>query len=103
MTPAQPQRVIVTAGGSGIGRATAERFLAVGARVHICDNQQSMLDAALEANPTLTGTLADVGKPADVERMTKAAITQLGGIDVLVNNAGIGGPKAAVEDVSYDD
>jgi NAD(P)-dependent dehydrogenase (short-subunit alcohol dehydrogenase family) len=103
MSATPPQRVIVTAGGSGIGRATAERFLAAGAHVHICDNQQTMLDAALEANPTLTGTLADVGKPADAERMSKAALATLGGIDVLVNNAGIGGPRAAVEDVSYDD
>ncbi len=99
----QPQRVVVTAGGSGIGRATAECFLAAGARVHICDVAPDMLNAALKANPMLTGTLADVGKPPDVERMIKEAMTKLGGIDVLVNNAGIGGPKAAVEDISYDD
>ena len=96
-------RVIVTAGGSGIGRATAECFLASGARVHICDIEPDMLEAALKANPKLTGTVADVGKPTDVEHMIKEAYERLGGCDVLVNNAGIGGPKAAVEDVSYED
>ncbi|MSO69869.1 MAG: SDR family oxidoreductase [Alphaproteobacteria bacterium] len=103
MSGVSSQRVVVTAGGSGIGRATAECFLAAGARVYICDNQQGMLDAALRANPKLLGSLADVGKPGDVERMMKDALKKLGGIDVLVNNAGIGGPKAAVEDVSYED
>jgi NAD(P)-dependent dehydrogenase (short-subunit alcohol dehydrogenase family) len=96
-------RVVVTAGGSGIGRATAERFLAAGAKVYVCDIAAAMLDEALGANPALRGSLADVAKPAEVERLIAAARAALGGIDVLVNNAGIGGPKAAVEDVGYDD
>jgi len=103
MSQRDPQRVIVTAGGSGIGRATAERFLASGAHVHICDIEPAMLEAALEANPGLSGSVADVGRPADVERMVGDALARLGGCDVLVNNAGIGGPRAAVEDVSYED
>jgi len=96
-------RVVVTAGGSGIGRATAERFIAAGARVYICDIQQSMLDEALAANPTLKGTLADVAKPSEVERLFRDALAALGGIDVLVNNAGVGGPRGPVETLSYDE
>jgi NAD(P)-dependent dehydrogenase (short-subunit alcohol dehydrogenase family) len=103
MSRSEPQRVIITAGGSGIGRATAERFLASGARVHICDIDPAMLKEALDANPGLGGSVADVGKPAEVERMIGEALTRLGGCDVLVNNAGIGGPRAAIEDVSYED
>lgn len=97
------QRVIVTAGGSGIGRAIAERFLAAGARVHICDIAPATLDEALAAHDDLRGSVADVGAPADVEKLVAEAVGWMGGVDVLVNNAGIGGPRAALEDVSYED
>jgi NAD(P)-dependent dehydrogenase (short-subunit alcohol dehydrogenase family) len=98
-----PDRVLVTAGGSGIGRAIAERFLAAGARVHICDVAPDMLAAALDANPGLRGSLADVARPAEVEALVADAAGWMGGIDVLVNNAGIGGPRAALEDIAYED
>ena len=98
-----PQRVLVTAGGSGIGHAIAERFLAAGAQVHICDVAQPMLDAATAANPGLRGSIADVGKPADVEALVAEAAGWMGGIDVLVNNAGIGGPRGAIDEISYED
>ena len=98
-----PSRVIVTAAGSGIGRAVAERFLAAGARVHICDVARESLAATIAANPGLTGSLADVGVPAEVERMVADAVGHMGGVDVLVNTAGIGGPRAALEDISYED
>jgi len=97
------QRVIVTAGGSGIGRAIAERFLSSGARVHICDIAPGTLDEALAAHDGLRGSVADVGVPADVEKLVAEAAGWMGGVDVLVNNAGIGGPRAALEDVSYED
>ena len=83
------QRVLVTAGGSGIGRAIAERFLAAGALVHICDVAPAALETTLAANPGLRGSLADVGVPAEVEALVAAAAGWMGGIDVLVNNAGI--------------
>jgi NAD(P)-dependent dehydrogenase (short-subunit alcohol dehydrogenase family) len=100
---AAPQRVLVTAGGAGIGRAIAERFLASGAQVHICDVAPAVLDSALAANPGLRGSLADVGVPADVEALVAEAAGWMGGIDVLVNNAGIGGPRGTIEDISYED
>lgn len=98
-----PQRVIVTAGGSGIGRAIAERFLAAGAQVHICDIAPDTLDDALAAHDGLRGSVADVGAPEDVEKLVAEAAGWMGGVDVLVNNAGIGGPRAALEDISYED
>ena len=55
-----PQRVIVTAGGSGIGRAIAGRFLAAGAQVHVCDISSDTLDDALTALDGLRGSVADV-------------------------------------------
>jgi len=96
-------RVIVTAGGSGIGLAIAERFAAAGAFVHTCDVQQDMLDEAIKNNDRISGTLADVAKPADVEKMVSDAVELMGGVDVLVNNAGIGGPCEALENISYED
>jgi NAD(P)-dependent dehydrogenase (short-subunit alcohol dehydrogenase family) len=97
------KRVLVTAGGSGIGRAIVDRFVAAGAHVHICDVQQEFLDDAIASDDRVSGSMADVGVPADVENMVAAAVETMGGIDVLVNNAGIGGPRAALEDISYDD
>jgi NAD(P)-dependent dehydrogenase (short-subunit alcohol dehydrogenase family) len=97
------QRVIVTAGGSGIGRAIVERFAANGAQVHTCDVNADFLADAVAGHDAVGGTLADVGIPADVEKLVGEAVERMGGVDVLVNNAGIGGPAAALEDISYED
>jgi NAD(P)-dependent dehydrogenase (short-subunit alcohol dehydrogenase family) len=86
-------RVIVTAGGAGIGHVIAQTFVDAGARVHTCD-----VDAK-----TKPDTIADVAKLADVERLFQDAQAKLGGLDVLVNNAGIAGPTANVEDIDPAD
>jgi len=96
-------RVIVTAGGSGIGRAIAEHFLASGASVHICDISQQALDDVLSSNPGMRGSIANVGKPAEVDSLFADATEWMGGLDVLVNNAGIGGPNAPVDEMEDDD
>ena len=97
------QRVVVTAGASGIGLAIAQKFLAEGARVFICDIDTSALEKSLTSNTGLQGTLADVGDPLSVEAFFTKALSALNGIDVLINNAGIGGPRANVEDIDYQD
>ena len=98
-----PQKVIITAGASGIGLAIAQAFLQQGARVTICDVDHSALDHALTNNEGLQGAIADVGNPEQVERFFTKAVSDMGGIDVLVNNAGIGGVRAAIEDIGYSD
>ena len=98
-----PQKVIITAGASGIGLATAQAFLNQDAQVYICDVNQALLNTVLAANEGLQGALADVGQPEQVEAFFQQAISAMGGVDVLVNNAGIGGPKAAIEDIDYQD
>jgi NAD(P)-dependent dehydrogenase (short-subunit alcohol dehydrogenase family) len=103
MAGQKQQTVLVTAGADGIGRSIAEKFLLAGARVHICDVDQKALSAVLDAHPELTGTLADIGEADAVRSLVQTAAAQMGGIDVLVNNAGIGGPRAAVEDIELDD
>ena len=93
-------RVVVTAGGAGIGRAIAEAFVDHGARVHVCDIDE----AALSSLPQkITRTRADVALLADVERLFADVERSLGGLDVLVNNAGIAGPTAKVEDIEPQD
>ncbi len=99
---AQPQRVIITAGAQGLGRAMMEAFLAQGAHVHICDiNPQTLADCK-KAHPSITAHLADVSDPEQVAGFMKAAIAELGGIDVLINNAGIAGPTAPVEEMPIE-
>ena len=97
------QRVLVTAGASGIGRAIADTLLQAGARVHICDIDERALDAFRTAHPHAGITRANVADEADVARMFAELREQLGGLDVLVNNAGIAGPTAAIEDIDPAD
>jgi NAD(P)-dependent dehydrogenase (short-subunit alcohol dehydrogenase family) len=93
------QRVIVTAAASGIGRAIAERFLRDGHRVSVCDIDPVALEATLAALPGLDGTVADVGDPVAVARTFARAIAQLDGVDVLINNHGIAGPRGYLESI----
>ena len=100
---AKSLRVVVTAGASGIGRVIAETFVGAGARVHISDIDEALLAETKRALPDVSQTLGDVAKPADVERLFEDAQRSLGGLDVLVNNAGIAGPTAKVEDIRPED
>ena len=96
------KRVVITAAASGIGRAMAEAFIGAGARVHICDLSPDELAAAQAALPGLGTTVADVADPAAVDRLFDEALANLGGLDVLVNNAGIAGPTGPIETLDYE-
>jgi NAD(P)-dependent dehydrogenase (short-subunit alcohol dehydrogenase family) len=102
-TSAQGLRVLVTAGAAGIGRTIAQTFAVHGARVHICDADQAALDACGHEQPDLSRSLADVSRVVDVDRLFVDVKRELGGLDVLVNNAGIAGPTAKVEDIQPAD
>jgi len=93
-------RVLVTAGANGIGREVARAFIGEGAKVHVCDVDQKALAALKKSAPTITQTSADVAERGDVERLFGEALKALGGLDVLVNNAGIAGPTGRVEDIA---
>jgi NAD(P)-dependent dehydrogenase (short-subunit alcohol dehydrogenase family) len=93
-------RVLVTAGAAGIGRVIAQTFLDQGARVHVCDVDEKALGQLPE---TITRSRADVASLADVDRLFADVQRHLGGLDVLVNNAGIAGPTAKVEDIRPED
>jgi len=96
-------RVLVTAGASGIGLATARAFAREGARVHVGDADPAALEALAASDPGLTRSACDVADPAAVARLFDAATSALGGLDALVNNAGIAGPTAPCEDVALRD
>ena len=91
-------RVVVTAGAGGAGRVIAETFADQGARVHVCDVDPDAMESLAARRPDLGATVADVGRAEDVDRVFDEALARLGGLDVLVNNAGIAGPTAAAED-----
>jgi len=98
------KRVVVTAGGAGIGRAIADTFIANGARVHVCDIAQDALDDFRKAHPDAGATPCDVSDPQQVDRLFAEAARTLGGLDVLVNNAGITGPMfKGVEDITPEE
>lgn len=96
-------RVIVTAGAAGIGLGVVRAFLAEGARVHVCDVDAGALAALKVTHPEIGTSLCDVADRAAVAAMFQAALAQLGGLDCLVNNAGIAGPTGAVHDIHPED
>jgi NAD(P)-dependent dehydrogenase (short-subunit alcohol dehydrogenase family) len=95
--------VLVTGAGSGIGRAIAEAFVAEGCNVHICDINPAAVADFLEANPGATATVGDVSKLEDVDRAVSDLARRTGTLDVLVNNTGVAGPIAAVEDIEPEE
>jgi NAD(P)-dependent dehydrogenase (short-subunit alcohol dehydrogenase family) len=95
----QPLRVLVSAGASGIGAAIADRFRADGARVSICDRDEVAVGRAVQGDPDRHGVVGDVSDVGDTQRWVDEVLDRWGGVDVLVNNAGIAGPTALVEDV----
>jgi len=90
-------RVLVTAGAAGIGGVIAQGFLAAGARVHVCDVDAEAVGRVAREHPGMGASVADVGVREDVDRMMDEAVAGLGGLDVLVNNAGIAGPTGGID------
>lgn len=97
------QRVVVTAGAGGIGLATASLLHEQGCRLAVCDVSEEALEALARELPGTITARADVSDEADVARFFEAALGGLGGLDALVNNAGIAGPTGGVEEISVAD
>ncbi|WP_068544442.1 SDR family oxidoreductase [Thalassotalea crassostreae] len=95
--------VLVTAGASGIGRTIAEKFLSYGCKVHICDVDKTVISEFLEANPSATASVADVSNVDEVKQMFNELVELYTRLDFLVNNAGIAGPTAPVEDIEINE
>lgn len=99
----QQRVVLVTAGASGIGAQIASAFSQQGDKVHICDIDQAQLELALEQGVASSASLCDVSDPLQVEALFDDLRQRHARLDVLVNNAGIAGPTAAIEDIAIDD
>ncbi len=103
----QGKRALVTGGGTGIGRATAERLAGEGARVVVTGRRRAELEETVRRCAAAGGTASlvsgDVSRAPDAERTVKEAVAALGGLDIVVNNAGIIVRNASVTSVSIED
>jgi NAD(P)-dependent dehydrogenase (short-subunit alcohol dehydrogenase family) len=96
--------VLVTGGAGGIGLAITRAFVAAGARVHIADPDAEAVAAVTAADgAAITGSVCDIADTTAVAAMFEDLEGALGGLDVLVNNAGIAGPTAPVEKLARED
>lgn len=91
-TSLRGQSVVVTGGGTGIGRATARQFAREGAQVLVVGRTAENLEQTAEGLPGIRTFAADVAAPEAPARIVAAAVEAFGGIDVLVNNAAITRP-----------
>lgn len=97
------QKVIVTAGANGIGLAIARAFVREGAVVTVCDVDIAALKSLAATDPEISSAPCDVTDRPAVAAFMRSAIADMGGLDTLVNNAGIAGPTSPVEEVAPED
>ena len=91
MTKLDGKTAIVTGGASGIGLATAKRFIAEGAFVYIFGRRQEVLDAAVaELGPNARAVQGDTTKLEDLDRLIETVRSERGGLDIVFANAGVG-------------
>ena len=101
MSGLEGKRVVVTAGAAGIGNTVARAFARSGATVHVCDVDSAAVDALKTETPEIGASVVDVTDETAVDAFFGGVEAALGGLDVLINNAGIAGPAAPVEDMDY--
>lgn len=96
-------KILITGGASGIGLKIAESFHSHGAQIFICGTNKKKLDQCLASNPAWHGMICDVRDESAVKNFVTSAVKTLGGLDLIVNNSGIAGPTAKLEDCSVDE
>jgi NAD(P)-dependent dehydrogenase (short-subunit alcohol dehydrogenase family) len=101
--PPSGLRVLITAGASGIGAAIASAFAETGASIHICDIDDAALDEFRKSFPSFQATRADVADDEQVAAMFETQRSTFGGLDVLVNCAGIAGPTSGIDRIEQQD
>lgn len=104
------KKAIVTGANQGLGLEIARAFVQQGADVMICARDGGLLYEAadqlklsLNSDQIVASVCADISKCADVEKVMASTLSQLGGCNILVNNAGIYGPKGRLENVTFDE
>jgi len=93
------QKVLVTAGAAGIGLEIVKVFAATGAKVFVCDINEKALQELKQNVPGVITKQCDSSNRNEIEAMVIVGVDALGGLDVLINNAGISGPTAPVEQI----
>lgn len=96
-------RVVITGAADGIGLGIARCFVEAGAEVQVCDFSEQAVNSLNQNQESINAHVADVSDPESVNDFIAAARSNMGGIDVLINNVGVAGPHAFVEDMSIDD
>lgn len=97
------KKILITAGGSGLGLEMARVFTAAGSDVFVCDIEQDLLTAVQQELPHIHTAMTDVSDEAQVAELFNKVAKALGGLDVLINNAGIAGPTGYVETLDLED
>jgi NAD(P)-dependent dehydrogenase (short-subunit alcohol dehydrogenase family) len=97
MTPVAGLRVLISGGASGIGEAIAAAFIEAEAQVHVCDVSEKALAAFRTRFPSALATPADVADRWAVDHVFAVQKERCGGLDVLINNAGIAGPTCGID------
>ncbi|MGE5669647.1 MAG: SDR family oxidoreductase [Betaproteobacteria bacterium] len=103
LRPPAGLRVLIPAGAAGIGAAIARAFHAAAARVCVCDIDAAAVARIAAELPGIEASVADVADRTQVDRVVADAARSLGGLDVLVNNAGIAGPTGGIDELDPDD
>jgi NAD(P)-dependent dehydrogenase (short-subunit alcohol dehydrogenase family) len=96
-------KVLVTAGAAGIGLEIARAFVREGCKVFVCDVDAGACDAIGKSDPALGVAVCDVANREAVADLFQRATGRLGGLDVLVNNAGIAGPTGRIDEIAAED
>jgi NAD(P)-dependent dehydrogenase (short-subunit alcohol dehydrogenase family) len=94
---------LVTAGAAGIGLEVARAFVREGAKVHVCDVDEAALAALSRSDASITASRCDVADRTQVAALFDETVQRLGGLDCLVNNAGIAGPTGRVDEIDPDE
>jgi len=97
------KRVLITGGASGIGKSIAEAFQQNGAKVFVCDISEENISKINQFNPTIVTYRTDISNYHEVKKMFDYLTLKLGGLDVIVNNAGISGPNEVIELIDPED
>lgn len=102
------RRALITGASQGFGLAVARAFVEEGADVMICARGSNQLERAQQdvaerarGNARVLATLADVSEPTNVRRLVETTLAAFGGLEILVCNAGVYGPKGPLQDVSW--
>jgi len=102
------RKILITGASQGFGLAVAQRCLAEGADVAVCARSREQIEqagaglrAAAGRTQRVAAIVADVSNPTEVEELVARAARELDGLDGLVNNAGVYGPKGLIEEVDW--